>query len=127
MKVCPRVRPRTDGGRPLDPVAERGVIDQTRPALGPTGRLGHVGLERCFVNECQPCQHVAHQGLAATDPCLAGQCDVRPLLLDRPQVFFCVSGRGRADAAKPRHGGLSRLGRPAVRTPAHQGSGSAFP
>jgi hypothetical protein len=26
------------------PVAEWGVIDQTRPALRPSGRLDHVGL-----------------------------------------------------------------------------------
>ena len=103
MKVCPRVRPRTDGGRPLDPVSERSVIDQTCPTLGPTGRLGHVGLEgpsagvsipridpfsRFDVNECQSCQHVAHEGLAATDLYPAGQCHIRPLLPGGPQVFF---------------------------------------
>jgi len=109
------------------PVAKGGVIDQTCPALGPTGRLGHVGLQGSLVNECQPCQHVAHERLAATDPYPAGQCDVRPLLLDRPQVFFCVSGQGRADAAKPRRGGPRRLGRHVVRSPARQGSDRAFP
>ena len=32
------------------PVTEGGVIDQTHPAWRPTGRLGHVGLERSFVD-----------------------------------------------------------------------------
>lgn len=116
------------------PVAEGGVIHQTRSAWCPPGRLGHVGLEGCFacadlrfVNECQPCQHVAHEGLAATDPYPAGRCDVRPLLLDGAQVFFCVSGQDRADAAKPRHGGPRPHAPHAVRPPVHQGSGRAFP
>ena len=109
------------------PVAEGGVIHQTRSAWCPPGRLGHVGLEGSLVDECQPCQHVAHEGLAATDPYPAGQCDVRPLLLDRPQVFFCVSGQGRADAAKPRRGGPRRFGPHEVRPPTHRGSGRPFP
>jgi len=85
------------------PVSERSVINQTCPALGPTGRLGHVDLQgpsagvsipridpfsRFDVNEYQSCQHVAHEGLAATDPYRAGRCDVGPLLPGGPQVFF---------------------------------------
>ena len=109
------------------PVAKGRVIDQTRPAGCPSGRLDHVGLERCLVDKCQPCQHVAHEGLTLANPDLAGQCDVRPLLLDRPQVFFCGSGQGRASAARPSCGGSRRLGGHAVRPPVHQGSGRVFP
>ena len=74
------------------PVTEGGVIHEPRPAWRPSGGLGHVRLERGFVDECQPCQHVTHEWLAAVDPDIARQCHIRPLLLDRPQVFFCVSG-----------------------------------
>ena len=73
------------------PVAKRGVIHEPRPAWCPSGRLGHVRLECSFVDERQPCQHVTQEGLAAVDPDIARQCDIRPLLLDGAQVFFCVS------------------------------------
>ena len=109
------------------PVAEGGMVDQTRPAGGPSGRLCHVGFERSFVDERQSCQHVTHEGLAAVDPDIAGQRDIRPLLLDRPQVFFCASGQGRAGAARPRHGGLRRHDRHAVQPPVHPASGRASP
>jgi hypothetical protein len=50
-------------------------------------------------------QQVAHEGLAPRDPDVARLKDVRPLLLDGLQVFFCVSGRGCAGTARPRRGG----------------------
>ena len=124
------------------PMAKGRVIDQTRSAWGPSSGLGPVGLERSSagvsipridpfsridINKCQPCQHVAHEGLPVSDPDLAGQCHIRPLLLDRPQVFFCVSGQGRASAARPSYGGPRRPGRHATPPPVHQGSGHAFP
>ena len=88
------------------PVAEGGVIHQSRPAWRPAGRLGHVGLERPSTGKLIPrinflsrldvdkpyaCQHVTHEGLTTADPDIARQRDIRPLLLDRAQVFFCVS------------------------------------
>ena len=109
------------------PVSEGGVIDQTRPAGGPSCRLGHVGLERGFVDKPYACQHVTHEWLAAVDPDIARQRDIRPLLLDRPQVFFCVSGQGHAGAARPRRGGPRHHARPATRPPVHPASGRAFP
>ena len=125
-RVQPVVAQGGDEGLGL-PVAKASVIDQTRPAGRPSGRLGHVRLERCFVDKCQPCQHVTHEGLAVRDPDAPGQCDIRPLLLDRPQVFFYASGRGRASAARPRRGGPRRHARHAARPRAHQASGRAFP
>ena len=109
------------------PVAKASVIDQTRPAGRPSGRLGHVGLERRLINKPYACQHVAHEGLAARDPDIARQGDIRPLLLDGAQVFFYASGRGRAAAARPRRGAPRRQAPRAARPPARQGSGRAYP
>ena len=124
------------------PVAEGGMVDQTRPAWGPSCRLGHVGLERpsagvsipridpfsrLDVDETYACQHVTHEWLTAVDPDIARQRDIRPLLLDRPQVFFYASGQGRAGAARPRHGGPRRHVRHATRPPVHPASGRASP
>jgi len=125
-RVQPVMAQRRDESLSL-PVAEGGMIHQTRPAWRPSGRLGHVGLERGFVDKPYPCQHVTHEGLAVVDPDIARQCDIRPLLLDRPQVFFYASGRGRADAARPRRGGPRRHARPAARPPVHPASGRASP
>ena len=72
------------------PVTEGSVIHEPCPAWRPSGRLGHVRLEGCFVDETYACQHVAHEGLAVCDPDAAGQRHIRPLLLDGAQVFFCV-------------------------------------
>jgi hypothetical protein len=91
------------------------------------GGLCHVGLERSLVDECQPRQHVAHERLAMVDPDIARQRHIRPLLLDRAQVFFCVSGQGHAAAARPRHGGHRRRAHHEVRPPAHQASGRVSP
>ena len=125
-RVEPVMKSSRDEGLGL-PVTKGGVIDQTRPAWCPSGGLGHVGLERCFVDETYACQHVTHEGLPVSDPDPAGQCHIRPLLLDRPQVFFCVSGQSRARAARPSCGGPRRLGGHAVRPPDHQESVSTFP
>ena len=108
------------------PMAKRGVIHEPRPALGPSGRLGHLRLERRFVDERKPRQHVTHEGLAKVDPDIARQCDIKLLLLDGAQVFFCVSDRGYA-AARPRRGAPRPQARRAVRSTVHQGSGYAFP
>ena len=109
------------------PVSERDMIDQTCPAWRPSGGLGQVGFQGGFVDKPYVCQHVTHEGLAATDPDLAGQSVIRPLLLDGAQVFFCVSCRGRAAAAKSRCGGPQRHALRAGRPPTRQGSGRAFP
>ena len=65
------------------PVAEGGVVDQTRPAWRPSGGLGHVGLERpsagksipridsfsrLDVDETYGCQHVTQCERQAIDP-----------------------------------------------------------
>ena len=80
------------------------MINQPCPAGRPSGGLGHVGLERSFIDESKSCQHVTHERLTAVDPDIARACDIRPLVLDGAKVFFCVSGQERADAAKPRRG-----------------------
>ena len=50
------------------PVAEGGVVDQTRPAWRPSCGLCHVGFERGFVDERQSCQHVTECERQAIDP-----------------------------------------------------------
>ena len=50
-RVQPVMAQRGDEGLGL-PVAEGGVIDQTHPAGRPSSRLGHIGLQGGFVNEC---------------------------------------------------------------------------
>ena len=109
------------------PVAEGGVVHQARATGCPSGRLGHVRLERRFVDKSQSWQNVTHERLAATGPDLTGQCNFRPLLLDGAQIFFCVSDRARAGSAGPRRGGPRPQALAAVRPPVHQGSGRAFP
>jgi hypothetical protein len=125
-RVQPVMAQRGDEGLGL-PMPERGVLDQTRPAGGPSGGFGHVGLERGFIDEHQSCQHVTHEGLAAVDPDIAGQRDIRPLLLDRAEVFFYALGRGRAGAARLKRGEPRRHARPATRPPTHPASGRASP
>ena len=125
-RVQPVMAQRGDEGLGL-PVAEGGVTYQTRPTGGPSGGFGHVGLERDLVDERQSCQPVTHEGLAAVDPDIAGQRDIRPLLLDRAEVFFYASGRGRAGAARLKRGEPRRHARPATRPPTHPASARASP
>jgi len=73
------------------PMPERCVIDQALPARSPAGGLGHVGLDRGFVNKCQSFQMPGHEGLAFADPDAAQVGHVLALLLKRLQVFFCVT------------------------------------
>ena len=68
------------------PMPERRVIDQALPARGPASSLGHVGLERCFVNKCWSFQMPGHEGLAFADPDAAQLGHVLALLLKRLQV-----------------------------------------
>ena len=75
------------------PMPERRVIDQALPARGPAGGLGHVGLERCLVDEGQSFQMPGHEGLAFADPDAAQVGHALALLLKRLQVFFCVTAR----------------------------------
>jgi len=62
------------------PVAKGDMIEQTCPARGPSGCLGHVGLERGLIDETYAHQHVTHEGLTAADPDIACPRDFRPLL-----------------------------------------------
>jgi hypothetical protein len=66
------------------PSAERGVIDEPRPAGCPSGGLGHVRLEGRLVDRSKSWQHVAHERLPVTDPDVAGRRNIRPLLFVRP-------------------------------------------
>lgn len=75
------------------PMPKRRVIDQTLPARGPAGGLGHVRLERCLVDEGQSFQMPRHEGLAFADPDAAQVGHVLALLFKRLQVFFCVTAR----------------------------------
>jgi hypothetical protein len=71
------------------PVAERRVIDQALALGRPAGGLGELGVERGLVDEDQPFQGMAQEGLAVGDPEVARLGDVRPPLLGRAQGFFC--------------------------------------
>lgn len=82
-------------------VAKGDMIDRTRPAMGPSGGPGRVGLERGLIDETCACEHVAHGGLAAAGPDIAHPRDIRPLQLYGVQVYSCVSDQGRAGAARP--------------------------
>jgi hypothetical protein len=71
------------------PVAEGSVIAQAIPDWCPAGCLDHACLHRRLVDESQPFQGVAHEGLAAGDPDASREGDIGALLLSRVQVFFC--------------------------------------
>jgi len=79
------------------PMAKQSAIHEPRPALGPSARPGHLRLDRRFVDERKPRQHVTHEGLAAVDQDIAHQCDIKPLLLNGAQVFFVC----QIEAAQP--------------------------
>lgn len=70
------------------PMPERRVIRQALPARGTASGLGHVGLERCLVDEGQSFQMSGHEGLAFADPDAAQIDHALALLLKRLQVFF---------------------------------------
>lgn len=70
------------------PVAERRMVDQTLPARCPAGRLGHVGLDRGFVDEGQPFHMVGHEGLTFRDPYIVQVSNILARLLERLQEFF---------------------------------------
>lgn len=82
------------------PMAKRCVIDKALAARSPAGRLGHIGLDRGFINESQSFQMVGHERLAFCDPDAAQVGDILALLLKRLEIFFCASGRGRAAPAR---------------------------
>ena len=70
------------------PVPERRVIEQSFASRRPAGGLDKLGVERGFVDEDQPLQGVAHEGLAPGDPDLARAGHIRPPLLGSVQSFF---------------------------------------
>ena len=74
-----------------------------RPAIPRRG--ASIGFEQSPINKTYKIQDVTYEGLTAVDPDIARQRDIRPLLLDGARAFLCVSGRGRAGAAKRRRGG----------------------
>ena len=117
--VHPVMAQRSDKGLGA-PVAEGRMIDQALPAWGPAGGLGHVGLDRGFVNEGQPFQMVGHEGLAFGDPDTAQVSDIPALLLKRLQVFFCVTARAEATAAQPKSDAPAARGRRPVLPSIHQ-------
>ena len=63
------------------PVTEGRVVDQALADRGPAGGLDEVGLQRGFVDEDQPFQHVGRVGLAGLNP------DPAPLGHLGPQDF----------------------------------------
>ena len=89
------------------PVTEWGLIDQARAFGGPACGLGHVCLERGFIDETYARQQVGHKRLPPRDPDMARLADLRPLLLDGLQVFFYASNRDYAGCARPTHDGQS--------------------
>src|SRR6056297_2351430 len=89
------------------PVTERGMIYQPLPLGEPSSSLGHVGLERGFVNETDAWQQVSHERLASRDPDMARLANLRPFLLDSLQIFFCVSVRDHGASARPTRDGPS--------------------
>jgi hypothetical protein len=56
---------------------------------------------RLTVNKADPRQQLGHEGLALADPDAARFGHLGPFLLDRAQVFFCVSGQDRATRTRP--------------------------
>jgi len=80
-----RAEPRTGA-----PMSKGSVIDQSLPAQGPACAFDHIGLEPCLINESQALQLTGHIMLAISDPEVPLACNVRPLLFNRLQVFFCV-------------------------------------
>ena len=86
--VDPVVTQGGDGGLGA-PVTEGRVVDETVADRCPAGGLDHVRLQGRLIDEDQPVQGLAHEGLAPGDPEPAGAGDVRPLLLGGEQGFFC--------------------------------------
>ncbi len=70
------------------PMAMRRVVDQAFPARRPAGRLDHVGLQGCLVDEGQPVQEIAHEGLSMADPEGALTCHFRAALFSSAKRFF---------------------------------------
>ena len=70
------------------PVAEGGVVDEALADRGPAGGLDEVGLERSFVDEDQPFQHVGHFRLAGFNPDPAPLGHVGAQLFAGEQCFF---------------------------------------
>ena len=70
------------------PVAEGGMTDQPFADRGPAGGLYQVGLQRCLIDEHQPFQHVAHEGLAVRPPDVARLGHLRPQGFTGEQRFF---------------------------------------
>lgn len=89
------------------PVAEGGMVDQTRAFERPARGLRHVRLERGLIDETDAGQQVTHERLPPCDPDMACLPNFRPLLLDGLQVFFYASGRDCAACARPIRDGLS--------------------
>lgn len=109
------------------PVAEGRMVDKARAFWRPSGGLGHVRLQRRLVDETEARQRAAHERLASCDPDMACLPDLRPLLLEGLQVFFCVSAQDRAKTAKPRHGEWRCRDDLQVRRPGRSGSDRASP
>ena len=102
------------------PMASRRMVNQSRSFRCPSRSLGHVGLERCLIDKDKAFEMISHEGLAARLPSRAISCNIRPLLLAGPEVFFCVTGRaGEPDPTlmSVEHRSLAR---DAMRIQAHQ-------
>ena len=123
MKVCPRARPRTDGGRRRDPGPERRVADPPCPDRGPVGGLDEIGLQRSSagvsiprtdplsrigIDKGQPFRQVAHEGLAvrrAVADQLRGKLPKLGTLMDgaEHEVLSYMAFPQGALAADPQH------------------------
>jgi hypothetical protein len=67
---------------------EWSVIDQSLPTRSPAAGLGHIGFNRCFVDESQPFQMIGHEGLPMRDPDMTKVRYILALLLESLKVFF---------------------------------------
>jgi hypothetical protein len=70
------------------PVAKGRVAYQPLADRSPAGGLDEIGLEGGFIDEGQPFQKVAHEGLALHSPTVTRSCDFGPLGLTGQQSFF---------------------------------------
>lgn len=70
------------------PMPEGRVVNQPLPARRPACAFDHIGLQPCLIDKGQALQFIRHVRLAVGDPKVPLARNIRPLLLNRLQVFF---------------------------------------
>ena len=87
---------------------------QPRPFGGAAPQTGHFGIGSGLVEEHQTMGLAPHQRLAALNPLLAQQPDIRPHLLGRDQSFFYRSAPVPVETGQGWKDGFERLARPVL-------------